>query len=396
MPSVNSLPAEQPFPRLLFPRLLFLASTKSQGGIERHSVEIAAALRAQGVPLQFACPPGSYLDSWCQEQTIPTLPFCVRNSGDLKAAAHLAKLIRTEHIDIVHSHSRRDYVIAVLGVAAARLVLRRSPKLILHAHMVRPLGEPPRLSGKFFQWGADAIIAVSGAVGDRLRHDHDFHPAFVHLIHNGVQVDDFALPESPEALAQRRRARQEWNIPEEATVLGMIGRLDAKGQIQLLAIAPALVLKHPDLHFVFIGSEGNIGEQARLTDQAKAAGVADRVHFIGPRPDVPTLLPGLDILVHLPRDESFGLALAEAMAAGLPTVATAIGGCREVVRDGITGYLVPLGNNPVLASALNDLLDKNKGPALRAIMGEAGRQTVAKHFSRERQIARLLALYEAF
>jgi glycosyltransferase involved in cell wall biosynthesis len=397
MPSVSSPPllTKLPFqPQSVSPRLLFLASTRSQGGIERHSVELAAALRRRGVPLQFACPPGSYVEKWCEERGVPTLPFQVRNSGDLNAALVLAKLIRAERIDIVHSHSRRDYVIAVLGVALARLFFRRHPHLILHAHMVRPLGEPPRLSGKFFEQSVDAVVAVSGAVSDRLRHDHGFHPAFVHLIHNGVNVDEFAEPGSPQALAHRSRTRQEWAIPDIALVLGMIGRLDTKGQAWLLEIAPALVQKHPDLHFVFIGSEGKLGEQAQLAAQAASLGLGERLHFTGPREDIPALLPALDILVHLPRDESFGLALAEAMAAGLPTVATAIGGCREVVRDGLTGRLVSLGDSSALNEALLWLLDDAAGPARRQAWGEAGREVVADNFSRTRQLDLLQALYQ--
>ena len=387
MPTVSDLLA--PPPGEVSPRILFLASTKSHGGIERHSMELAVALRARGVPLQFACLPGSSLDAWCRERGIPTLPFQVRNSGDLGAARQLARLIRSHRTDIVHAHSRRDYVVAVLGVQMARRA-----KLVLHVHMVRPLGDPPRLAGKFFGWGADAVVAVSGAVCDRLRRDHQFDPALVHLIYNGVDLPEFAVPGSPEARAQRRHARQNWGISEDALVLGMIGRLDAKGQRDLLAVAPALAHRHPTLAIVLIGSEGLPGEHERLKAQAEALGLADRLHFLGPREDVPALMPGLDILVHLPRDEAFGLALAEAMAAGLPTVAANIGGCREIVRDGLTGWLVPPDDAPALTEALEWLLDPMEGPARRAALGEAGRRVVIENFSRDRQIDLLQALYQ--
>ena len=142
------------------------------------------------------------METWCRERNIPTLPFRVRNSGDLGAAFRLAALIRTHGIDIVHAHSRRDYMIAVLGVALARRLSGKRPGLILHAHMIRPLGSPAHLSGRFFAWGADAVVAVSGTVCDHLRHDHEFNPAFVHLIYNGIRLEEFARPGSP----KRRRS----------------------------------------------------------------------------------------------------------------------------------------------------------------------------------------------
>ena len=375
-------------------RVLYLASTKSQGGIERHSVDLAEALREKGVAIQFACPPGSYVQAWCAERGIPTLPFRVRNSGDLEAVFRLARLVREQGIDVIHAHSRRDYVIVVLGAALARLRSSKRPRLILHAHMNRPLGSPAHLSGRFFAWGTDAVVAVSGTVADRLRHDHQFFPALVHLIYNGIPLDEYAAPGSPEAQARREEARQEWGVPSEALVLGVVGRLDAKGQAGLVGVLPGLVRRFPDLRLVLIGSEGEPGARAELDALASAGGVIDRLTYTGPREDVPRLLAGLDVLVHLPRDEAFGLALAEAMAAGLPTVATRIGGCREVVREGATGLLVEPGDGDALSEALGFLLDPTEGEARRAGMGLAGRHVAEAEFTRERQVALLLALYQ--
>lgn len=375
------------------PRLLYVASTKSQGGIETHSVEMAEALLGRGVSVRFACHPDGFVESWCRTLALPTSEFCVLNSGDVCAARRLAQIIRRECIDIVHVHSRRDYVAGVLGAALARRLLRRPVRLVLHAHMVRPLGEHSRLSGRFFEWGTDAVAAVSGAVRDYLRHAHQFNPALVHLIPNGVKMDKFFVPGSPEAARQRETTRHSLSIPQEAVVLGMIGRLDAKGQRQLFEVFPALLPLCPTLRVVLVGSEGNSGEQAHLTAMARVGGFEDRVIFTGPRPDVPDLLTAMDLLVHLPADEAFGLALAEGMATGLPAVATAIGGCREVVRDGLTGRLVTPGDPDALLEALTWLLDPALGPERRAEMGAAGRAVVQSEFTQDVQIERLLTLY---
>ncbi len=387
----NSAPKNRDSKKM--PRILFVASTKSQGGIERHAVELGAEMHALGVPLQFACSLGSFVQKWCAERKVPTQTFSVRNSGDLSAVFRLAKIIHSEQIEIVHAHSRRDYVIAVLGVGLARRLSRRPIRLLLHAHMIRPLGGASFLSNRFFAKGTDAVVAVSGAVADQLRAIHQFPPAFVYLIYNGIDFHKYHYPGSAAYCDHRTEARLQWKISSEALVLGMIGRLDAKGQADLLSIASALLREHPSVHFVFIGSEGEAGTAANLTQQAAAGRFETHLLLTGPRDDVPALLPGLDILVHLPKDEAFGLALAEAMASGLPTIATKIGGCREVVQDKITGILVPPGDLSALSAALSALLDTGSGPPLRAEMGRMGRSYVEANFSQDRQIQRLLSLY---
>ncbi|MGI4789645.1 MAG: glycosyltransferase family 4 protein [Janthinobacterium lividum] len=374
-------------------RLLYVASTKSQGGIETHSVEMAEALSRCGAFVQFACRPGGFIERWCRECGLPTAAFRVRNSGDFGAALRLARIISNEDIDIVHVHSRRDYVVAVLGVALARRRSRRPIGLVLHAHMIRPLGGQSRLTGRFIEWGADAVAAVSSAVADLVRHEHQFRPDFVQLIPNGVNLAEFSQPGSPEAASQREDLRESLSIPDDALVIGMIGRLDAKGQKQLLKVMPKLLTHCPTLRVVLAGSEGKPNEQAVLTALASAHGFEDHLIFTGPRLDIPELLSAFDILVHLPIDEAFGLVIVEAMASGLSTVATDIGGCREVVLEGVTGFLVPPDDLDALSEALLRLLDPIEGASRRAEMGRAGRHAAESDFSQELQIERLLALY---
>ncbi len=374
-------------------RALFIATSKNDGGIERYSVEMAAQMARRGIDVAFACLPGEIVESRCRAAGLPTLPFAPRNSGDLRAAVGLAETIVSRRIHLVHAHSRRDFVPVLLGVALARRRLRPTglrPRLLLHAHMLRALGEPHRLSGRFFGRGADAVLAVSTAVRERLRREHGFRPEFVRLLHNGVDIEAFDLPGTPAARANRRAYRCAWDVPPTARVIGMVGRLDAKGQADLLAAAPALWAQFPDLRLVLIGAEGKPGERERL--RALATGEwKDRLILPGPCEDVPGALAAFDILAHLPRDESFGLALVEAMAAGLPTVATDIGGCREVVRPGITGLLTPPGDLDALTQVLAALLSD---PERRGQLGVRAHDAARNDFSLPRQMDRLLSLYE--
>ncbi len=376
------------------PRVLFVATSRNDGGIERYSVRLAACLRAQGTPLAYACEPEEIIHDQCRAAGIPARPLSIRNSADVRAARALAHLIRTECAEIVHVHSRRDYLPALGGVLLARQRTRHPVRLLLHAHMLRPLGTPPRLAGWAFARCADGVLAVSEAVRARVLQEHDLPASFVRLLHNGVDLDAFALPGTPVAREWRQSRRREWGLEDDALVVGMIGRLDAKGQAALVEAAPALLARCPRVRIVLVGADGVPGERARLTAQAAALGIGKCVHFTGPRDDVPAVLAACDLLAHLPQDEAFGLSLAEGMAAGLPAVATDIGGCREVVMGGVTGLLVPPGDLPALCAALSRLLLESGSDALRARMGRAGRLRAEQEFSLTRQTERLRGLYQ--
>ena len=112
------------------------------------------------------------------------------------------------------------------------------------------------------------------------------------------------------------------------------------------------------------------------------------------RNDIPAVLSAFDILAHFPASESFGLALAEAMAAGLPAIATNVGGCSELVRQNETGLLIPLGDSKSMLAAFDQLLSPNGGKEIRLRMGAAGRTIAIKEFSLPRQVAQLEHLYK--
>ncbi len=378
-------------------RVLYLATSEGQGGIERQSVRLAQCLRDRGAYLTYACRPGSFLEKQCQADGIPALPLAVCNSGDLVAVRRLMRYIICHRIDLVHVHSRRDFVVGTLAVAGARLWLRpqgRRPVLVLHAHLAKALGSPSRLSGRLFEWGSDAVVAVSEVVRSLLIGVHRVSPALITTIPNGV---DLTLYDPPVTIRSAWRAalREQWGVPRNAAVVGMVGRLDAKGQKVLLTAAPLLLAQFPQIYFVFVGPEGETGCREDLRHLAERSRFLERLILPGPSEAIPACLAAFDVLVHLPAQEAFGLVLAEAMALGVPVVATETGGCAEVVEDEVTGLLVRLEDQSDLLAALSRLLDEDHGAALRSRLRRAGRRRARRLFSLMLQVEALEALYSA-
>ena len=376
-------------------RQLHISTSKDDGGTDRYSVRIAAQMQARGDSVVYACRSRSFTEAQCKAKGIATRPLRVHNSGDIAAAVKIAALAVKERAEVIHVHRRSDFVMAALGVSIARPVFRLwnlpRPALVLHSHVMRPLGAPAKISGWFFRSAADAALAVSRAGREFLINKHTLAPDFVRVLLNGISLSDYATPDDSRAPLWRRERRREWNIPETAFVLGMVGRLGQKGQWDLLSVVPDLLTVRPNLHIVLIGPETKPGDTERYRQRAKELGICDRVTITGPREDIAAAMTSFDLFVHLPREEAFGLVLVEAMASGLPLVVSQVGGCAEVAQENVTALFVPAGDADALKSVLKSALGPDSD-ALRQRLGAAG-PDVAARFSLERQTESLHEIY---
>jgi glycosyltransferase involved in cell wall biosynthesis len=222
----------------------------------------------------------------------------------------------------------------------------------------------------------DCVIAVSVNVRDFCVSHIGLPPEKLVVIHNGVQV--------PETSVSLREARAELGLPLDGLVIGTVSRLyPVKGVDFLIR---ALVQVEASLVIV-----GDGPEHAALETLAADLGVADRIHWAGHRRDVPILLPAFDLYVQPSLHEGMPNTILEAMASGLPVIATAVGGTPEAVDDGITGLFVPPRTPDALAEAITALL---RDPTLRRKMGRAGQERVKGHFSLEQMVRQTQALYE--
>ncbi len=199
------------------------------------------------------------------------------------------------------------------------------------------------------------------------------------VIPNGIDMHDF------EYLPVKRQVRADLGLFRETALVGTVTRLAPVKRLDILLQAMALM---DDVPAVIVGGGP---EHDRLETLSNQLGLMKQVHLVGYQSNVSKWLAAMDIFALTSDWEGMSNALLEAMAAGLPVVATAVGGTPEVVVDGVTGFLVPPRDPQALADAILRLL---RDPELRQRMGEAGRARVAAHFSIEQMVHKTEALYE--
>lgn len=217
-------------------------------------------------------------------------------------------------------------------------------------------------------------IAVSQAVADHWQ--PLLKKSQIQVVHNGIPYDEF--------LADFPSPKKELGLPEDKLVIGMVGRINpGKGQLFFLEMAEKLAKKYPDTHFVLVGDSfpGYEPILEELGKRIKDKKLENQVTYLGFRSDIPAVMKAFDIFV-LPSilPDSFPTVILEAMASAKPVVATYSGGASEMVLDGKTGFLIPIGNVEKGVEALEKLI---KNPEIRSGFGEAGRIRVLSKYSLE-------------
>jgi len=285
-------------------------------------------------------------------------------------------------LDIIHFHAGR-LVPLYWPLIAGRLA--RIPARILTLHnAARKRALLFASLEKLALRSIGSIIVPSEYVKDSLLSYRRVPPEKVAVIPHGLD-----LPEC-DAASGRAGARRDLKLPLEIPVVGIAGRLvHTKGADLLILAAPRVRTRFPAVRFVLIG-EGP--EENALRRLAEAEGVSDAVVFAGYRSDARQLLPAFDILAAPSRDEGLSLSVLEAMACGIPAVASRLGGIPSLLIDGVTGLLTPPDDFAALADALIRLLAE---PQRADAMGRAGRGRVRTHFLQETMLARTFALYRA-
>jgi glycosyltransferase involved in cell wall biosynthesis len=330
-------------------RVLQLTKGLGRGGAERLLVGGIAHLD----PDRYECEV-AYLLPW-KDALVPDLEAAgvpvhlleCRRPFDPRWLGALRELVRERHFDLVHTHM--PYV----GIGA-RLALRGTGVPLVHTeHNVWSRYRIPTRQLNMLTIGRNRrVIAVSSAVAESMTIPRW---APVELPPVDVVVHGADRAHIPSGQAARAVGRERLGIADTIPVIGTVGNFTAKkAQGDLLLATAELVLQHAELKLVLVGS-GPL--ESTLRSQVEKLGLDRNVIFTGMRDDVYELLPAFDVFVLSSRFEGLPISLLEAMAAGVPTVATRVGGIPEVIVDGVSGLLVDAGLSHQLAKAIGEVLD---------------------------------------
>jgi glycosyltransferase involved in cell wall biosynthesis len=356
------------------------------GGAERLALEIATRLepsrfRSTLCASRFEISPTIGNDERqvlerVRQAGIGFLPLGREGRVDLWPWRRLAAYVRRERVDVLHAHM---FGSNVWGTLIGRLA--RVPIVVAHEHTWSFEGEPLRrmldreLIGRF----SDAFIAVSRDDQRKMIEIERIPAARIRFIPNGI---------APTAPAAGRDLRAELGVGS-GPLIGAIGTLRAqKAYDVLIRAAASLHEKHPGLHLVIAGGGP---ERERLDTLIGELGLSDVVLMLGRRLDVPNILAELDVAVCASNFEGSPLSVMEYMEAGLPIVATRVGGVPDLIDDGVHGLLVQPGDPLELAGAIDELLrDRPRAAAL----GARARERRRREFDLDVMVHNMEALYE--
>ncbi len=337
-------------------------------GAERSTASLCEHLQAAGHRVVIGCKHGSALVEAMREAGLDARPLRISGKVNPLAPFRIAALAREMGAHVLHSHLSTA---AWHTALAARLTGRPS---IAH---VRALNTP------FCYRYATRVIAVSQAVKQHLV-ELGMDAGRIDVVYNGVDPDRYYLP------CLREEAKRRLELPETARVVGVVGHLTRKkGHRVFLDAFQQVLRRQPETVALFLG-EG--GERENLVARAKELGVAAQVRFAGFHPDVLPFYAAMDLVV-LPSVEGEGLprALLEGGLLSRAAIGTRLSGVPEIVRDGETGFVVPVGDADALADRMSVLLGDG---ALRERMGRTAREYIAATFTVAAMVSGTLACYE--
>ena len=352
--------------------VLHTESSVGWGGQESRTLQESLGLRKLGARVLVLCQPGSKLGEKAEAEGFDVFRCRMKKSYDLFAVRMIMKLIRTENIDIVNTHSGRDSLLA--GIAG-RLSVKK-PAVVRTRHLALPI------TSKFtYTMLANKIVTVSEYVREYLISE-GISSSKIAAVHTCVDLNRFDPEKAKDSL------RTELGLADGTPVVGTVSILRRKkGHHILLDAIPAILKEVPETVFVFAG---NGPQEENIVNKIYDLGLKGKVFMLGLRDDIPDVLKSIDLFVLPTLQEALGTSFIEAMAMGKPVIGADVGGVGEVIKDGINGYLVKPNDPSGLARAIIKVLQADDRGRM---MGIEGKKMARQNFSSERMCEEMHSFY---
>jgi glycosyltransferase involved in cell wall biosynthesis len=325
-----------------------------------------------------SCP--TYKEGFIEFFNFPTKKFYSLHG--LRQLYRLSRLAKQYKVGVIHTFFEKAEVMGWLTMRFADIPIWITSR--------RDLGfKRKEIYKRIFRLAARdcrKCVANCYAVKQQIIQNERFSGEKVEVIYNGLDLSTFE-----ETSFNRKGIRKELGLQDHVPLVGMIANFnfEIKGHGFFIGAAKKVLEKVSDVEFLLIG-DGYL--QNRYKEMAQALGVGKKIHFLGKRNDIPTILSDLTISVLSSTSEGLSNVILESMAVGKPMVATNVGGSPEIVMDGITGYLVPPSNTQAMATAIIQLLqDPNKA----ITMGAAGQKLVREKFGTRAMVESYENLYKS-
>ena len=361
-------------------KIVYFITELSIGGAQTALYRLLKGMNRERYDLHVVClyNGDSYIAEQIRALSIPVYDLGMDSKVRLDAFVRLFWYLKSDKPSILHTWMFHANI-------PGRLIGRfaRVPVIISSERTMGQEGFIRRLFNRVTVSLVDRVICVSRSVADFAAQTIKIPKSKLLVVPNGITLAEY------DNLPGRESARAAFKLDAHAVIIGAIGRpRPVKGYEILLDAFARVALVDSTAHLLFVG-EGP--SRLILKTKVSSLGLNERVTFLDDQIDITRLLPAINLLAIPSLFEGMPNVALEAMAAGLPIIATSVGGTPEVVVDGKTGYLVPPRNPDALADAILKLLDN---PDLCLRMGRAGRERVKKHFSIERTIKKTEQIYE--
>ncbi len=365
-------------------KILQIIGDASFTGGPQHVLTLSSGLDRNQFDVTIAFPSGPAILKF-KKNNLNTVIISMKSKADLSAIFKLRKLIKKENFDIIHTHGSR-------GGSIGRLASWGLKKYVVYTEHTRtsdfklknPLLDKIHIIGlRFLDYLTDKTIAPSDAVKRWLVNSFVTEPNKVETILNGIDLSKFNINIDEE------EKRKQLDVNNKKFLICTIASLSPHKGIKDLIIAFDKIRKKiPNIDLLIVGS----GPQKKeLEEKARKLKILKNIKFLGTRDDIPEILKIVDLFVLPSYSEPFGLVILEAMASRKPVVGTSVGGIKDIIKDGETGFIVPPGNSQKLADAIIKTI---KDPQKAKIMGESGRKRLEKYFTSEIMVIKTANLYK--